>query len=214
MAAVIAHEVKNPLAGVRGAIQVIGSRLPQGGKDAVMVKEIVSRIDALNELMQDLLLFARPPQPKSAPIDIATLVTTTADLLGGDPALKDVRVTVDGVAPRVMADPDLLKIVFVNLLVNGAHAMKGRGTIRVSLATMAEACQIAFADDGPGIPSEVREKIFTPFFTTKSRGSGLGLPTAKRLIEAHRGSITVACPTAGGTIVTVELPATGAVAVM
>ena len=214
MAAVIAHEVKNPLAGVRGAIQVIGTRLPKDGKDVVMVKEIVSRIDTLNGLMQDLLLFARTPQPKPSPIDIATLVTTTADLLGSDPALKDVRVTVDGTAADIMADPDLLKIVFVNLLVNGAHAMKGRGTIRVSLATMANTCQIAFADEGPGIPSEVREKIFTPFFTTKSRGSGLGLPTAKRLVEAHRGTITIACPAAGGTIVTVELPGSGAAAVM
>jgi PAS domain S-box-containing protein len=212
MAAVIAHEVKNPLAGVRGAIQVIGSRLPQDGKDAVMVKEIVSRIDTLNALMQDLLLFARAPQPKPAPIDVATLVTTTADLLGSDPALKDVRVTIEGTAPRIMADADLLKIVFVNLMVNGAHAMKGRGTIRVSLAAIADACQIAFADEGPGIPSEVRERIFTPFFTTKARGSGLGLPTAKRLVEAHRGNITIACPTSGGTIVTVELPGNGAAA--
>jgi PAS domain S-box-containing protein len=214
MAAVIAHEVKNPLAGVRGAIQVIGTRLPKDGKDAVMIKEIVSRIDTLNELMKDLLLFARPPQPKAAPIDVATLVATTADLLGSDPALKDVSVRVDGTAPPILADPDLLKIVFVNLLVNGAHAMKGRGTIRVSLATMADTCQIAFADEGPGIPSEVREKIFTPFFTTKSRGSGLGLPTAKRLVEAHRGNIAIACPTSGGTIVTIGLPATGAGAVM
>ena len=81
MAAVIAHEVKNPLAGVRGAIQVIGDALPQDGKEAAIVKEIVSRIDALNELMKDLLLFARPPQPKPALVDIATLVATTADLL-------------------------------------------------------------------------------------------------------------------------------------
>jgi PAS domain S-box-containing protein len=214
MAAVIAHEVKNPLAGVRGAIQVIGSRLPQGGKDALMVKEIVSRIDTLNELMKDLLLFSRPPHPKLAPIDIETLVATTAELLGSDPALKEIRVTVDGAMPRVMADPDLLKIVFVNLLVNGAHAMKGRGTIRVSLTTVTDSCQIAFADEGPGIPSDVRDKIFTPFFTTKSRGSGLGLPTAKRLVEAHRGNITIACPTSGGTIVTVELPGSGATALM
>ena len=214
MAAVIAHEVKNPLAGVRGAIQVIGTRLPKDGKDVVMIREIVSRIDTLNELMKDLLLFARPPQPKPAPIDVATLVTTTADLLGSDPALKEVRVRVNGTAPPVMADPDLLKIVFVNLLVNGAHAMKGRGTIRVSLTVTADTCQIEFADEGPGIPSEVREKIFTPFFTTKSRGSGLGLPTAKRLIEAHRGNIAIACPASGGTIVTVELPAAGAAAVM
>jgi signal transduction histidine kinase len=210
MAAVIAHEVKNPLAGVRGAIQVIGGRLPQGGKDAAMVKEIVSRIDTLNGLMQDLLLFARTPQPKPTAIDVATLVTTTADLLGSDPALKEIRVTIEGAVPLIMADADLLKIVFVNLLVNGAHAMKGRGTIRVSLAAIANQCQIRFADDGPGIPSEVREKIFTPFFTTKARGSGLGLPTAKRLVEAHRGNITIACPATGGTIVTVELPGSSA----
>jgi PAS domain S-box-containing protein len=213
MAAVIAHEVKNPLAGVRGAIQVIG-RLPKEGKDALMVKEIVSRIDTLNELMKDLLLFARPPQPKPAPIDVSTLVSITAELLGSDPALKDVHVRVDGRPQHVMADADLLKIVFVNLLVNAAHAMHGRGTIRVSLTAMADTCQIAFADEGPGIPSDVREKIFTPFFTTKARGSGLGLPTAKRLIEAHRGTITIACPTAGGTIVTVELPGAGEAAVM
>jgi len=212
MAAVIAHEVKNPLAGVRGAIQVIGARLPKDSKDALMVKEIVSRIDALNDLMKDLLLFARPPQPKPAPVDLAALVATTAELLGGDPALKDVQVRVDGAAPQIMADPDLLKIVFVNLLVNSAHAMQGRGTIRVSLTAIADMSQITFADEGPGIPSEVLDKIFVPFFTTKARGSGLGLPTAKRLVEAHHGQINITCPIGGGTVVTVKLPGAGAVA--
>ena len=88
MAAVIAHEVKNPLAGVRGAIQVIGGRLPKDSRDAQVVKEIVSRIDALNELMKDLLLFARPPQPHPAPVDVGLLVMSTANLLGADPALR------------------------------------------------------------------------------------------------------------------------------
>jgi two-component system sensor kinase FixL len=210
MAAVIAHEVKNPLAGVRGAIQVIGTRLPKESKDAAIVKEIVTRIDALNGLMQDLLLFARPPQPKAAPVDLAALVTMTADLLSGDPARKEIEVTVGGSAPLIEADADLLKIVFENLLVNGAQAMHGRGTIRVSLSSMDDTCQIAFSDSGPGIPAEVREKIFTPFFTTKVRGSGLGLPTAKRLIEAHRGQISIACPPGGGTTVTIHLPAQSA----
>jgi signal transduction histidine kinase len=207
MAAVIAHEVKNPLAGVRGAIQVIGTRLPKESKDAAIVKEIVTRIDALNGLMQDLLLFARPPQPKPTPVDLAALVATTAELLGGDPARREIEVTVDGSAPPIEADADLLKIVFENLLVNGAQAMHGRGTIRVSLSSIEEGCQIAFSDTGPGIPPEVREKIFTPFFTTKVRGSGLGLPTAKRLVEAHCGQISIACPPDGGTTVTIHLPA-------
>jgi PAS domain S-box-containing protein len=191
MAAVIAHEVKNPLAGIRGAIQVIGSRLPQDGRDAAMVKEIVARIDALNDLMKDVLLFARPPQPRPSRVDVRMLVATTADLLSADPALKEVSVNVEGSAQPIIADPELLKIVFVNLLANGAQAMKGRGTIRVSLATLGETCEIAFADIGPGIP----------------RGTGLGLCTAKRLVEAHRGAIRVDCPPGGGTTVTVRLPA-------
>ena len=100
----------------------------------------------------------------------------------------------------------MLKIVFQNLLINGAHAMKGKGRIRVAVDAIDSTCQIAFIDSGPGIPTEIREKIFTPFFTTKSRGSGLGLPTAKRLIEAHDGQIAIDCPPAGGTTVVVRLP--------
>jgi PAS domain S-box-containing protein len=206
MAAVIAHEVKNPLAGVRGAIQIIGTRLPKDSKDALIVREIVSRIDTLNELMKDLLLFARPPQPKVALVDMGTLVMTTANLLRGDPAFKQVEVRVDGEPARALGDAELLKIVFVNLLVNAAHAMQGRGTIHVSLTSIADICQIVFADEGPGIPADVLEKIFTPFFTTKARGSGLGLPTVRRLIEAHQGTISIACPLAGGTVVTIQLP--------
>jgi nitrogen-specific signal transduction histidine kinase len=89
---------------------------------------------------------------------------------------------------------------------NAAQAMRGRGAIHVSLASIADMCQIAFTDEGPGIPADVLEQIFTPFFTTKVRGSGLGLPTVRRLIEAHQGTIGIACPAAGGTVVTVQLP--------
>ena len=206
MAAVIAHEVKNPLAGVRGAIQVIGGRLPTDSKDALMIKEIVTRIDALNELMKDLLLFARPPQPRPDVVEMGALVAATAEFLRDDPAIKNIDVRVEGSVPTILADAELLKIVFVNLLVNGAQAMQGRGTIRVSLASIGDSCQIAIGDSGPGIPVEIREKIFTPFFTTKARGSGLGLVTAKRLVEAHHGGISVDCPPGGGTTVTVLLP--------
>ena len=99
--------------------------------------------------------------------------------------------------------------MFQNLLINGAHAMHGKGSIRVAIDTVDTSCQIAFIDRGPGIPADIRDKIFTPFFTTKSRGSGLGLPTAKRLVEAHDGEITIDCPPAGGTTVVVRLPLGG-----
>jgi signal transduction histidine kinase len=118
-----------------------------------------------------------------------------------------VQIAVEGSAPQVNADPELLKIVFENLLVNSAQAMDGTGTIRVSIGSVGGHVQVVFADSGPGISDAVRDKIFAPFFTTKSRGSGLGLPTAKRLIDAHQGHIRIACPERGGTSVTIELPA-------
>jgi two-component system sensor kinase FixL len=207
MAAVIAHEVKNPLAGIRGAIEVIGNRLPGEGRERATIKEIIARIDALNDLMKDLLLFARPPKPRPISVDVLPLVSSTAELLAQDPTLKDIRVDVRGSAAPIAADPEMLRIVFHNLLMNGAHAMQGHGTIQVGIRTVDTTCEIAFADRGPGIPPEIREKVFTAFFTTKARGSGLGLATAKRLVDAHHGRIEVDCPPAGGTVVTVQLPA-------
>jgi two-component system, LuxR family, sensor kinase FixL len=208
MAAVIAHEVKNPLAAIRGVIQIIGGRLPPGSDDAPVIREVLARIDTLDGLVNDLLVFARPPQLKPGPVEVSGLVTATADLLGRDSALHGLQVRVDGSAPPIMADADLLKIVFHNLLVNGAHAMGGHGTLRVSVAALDGACRIAFTDSGPGI-ADPETRMFTPFFTTKSRGTGLGLPTAKRLVEAHRGTISIVCPAGGGTTVTVELPVDG-----
>jgi two-component system, LuxR family, sensor kinase FixL len=206
MAAVIAHEVKNPLAAIRGAIQVIGGRLPADSGDAVVLADIVKRIDALDGLIKDLLLFARPPQPRRASVDVVPLVSMTADLLRQDPSLKDLEIDVEGSAPPVLADAEMLKIVFQNLLVNGAHAMHGRGRIGVAVEPVDGVCQIAFTDAGPGIAPEIRDKVFTAFFTTKSRGSGLGLATAKRFVEAHHGEILVECPQGGGTRVTVRIP--------
>jgi two-component system sensor kinase FixL len=207
MAAVIAHEVKNPLAGVRGAIQVFRGRLPADSRDAPILDEIVTRLDALDDLMKDLLLFARPPQPRRTAVDIGPLVALTAELIGHDPSLRGVQVEISGSAPPIAADAEMLKIVFQNLLANGAQAVQGRGRIRVRIRAADGVCHIAFADDGPGIPEELRDRIFTPFFTTKSRGSGLGLATAKRFVEAHHGEIRVECPNGGGTTVTICLPA-------
>jgi two-component system, cell cycle sensor histidine kinase and response regulator CckA len=207
MAAVVAHEVKNPLAGVRGAIQIIGGRLPADTKEAAILREVVARLDALDELMQDLLLFARPPQAHPVPVDITMLANEVADLMAQDPTARGVRFEVEGSAPAVMADPKLFRIVLLNLVLNAAHAMQGRGTVKMSLTVSGRTCRIVIADTGPGIPADIRDRIFVPFFTTKARGTGLGLSTAKRLVEAHEGRISVECPAGGGTVVTIEWPA-------
>ena len=206
MAAVIAHEVKNPLAGVRGAIQVIGARLPSGSQDGTIVTDILARIDALDQLMKDLLLFARPPQPRRAPVDIVRLLSGTADLLTRDPSLGRVRVEITGEPATIGADAEMLRIIFHNILVNAAQAMHGDGIVRVVVQSIDGDCRVSVTDDGPGIPAELHEQIFVPFFTTKSRGTGLGLPTARRLVEAHGGSIGIESA-ANGTTVTVSLPA-------
>src|SRR5207237_5572529 len=110
--------VKNPLTGIRGAIQVIGSRLPAGSKDVQIIGDIVARIDALNDLMKDLLLFARPPQPRMAPVDVLSLLKNVGDLLRQDPALQALRIDLTGNATVLAVDAQLLKIVVQNLLLN------------------------------------------------------------------------------------------------
>ena len=128
-------------------------------------------------------------------------------LLSQDPALREVDIEVDGAAPPVSADADMLRIVFQNLLINGAHAMHGKGTDpRRRRHRRLIVPDRVHRSAAPGFRADIRDKIFTPFFTTKSRGSGLGLPTAKRLIEAHDGQIAIDCPPAGGTTVVVRLP--------
>jgi PAS domain S-box-containing protein len=206
MAAVVAHEVKNPLAGIRGALQVISGRMPETSRDRSIMGDIVERLDSLNDIVQDLLIFARPREPKLAPVPLAELLENTAALLRKDPAHAAAHVTVTGDRPTINADAEQLQIVMLNLLLNAAQAAGSAGEVRVSVASRNGLCRIAIADSGPGIPAEIRERIFEPFFTTKHRGTGLGLPTAKRVVERHHGEIAVACPPEGGTIVTVTLP--------
>jgi len=170
------------------------------------VTDIIARIDTLNALVKDLLLFARPPTPHLAPIDVSVVLGTTAALLSQDGAYEGVQIALTGHAAPVMADAELLKIVFINLFVNSAQAMKGQGTITVSVVEADGTCTVMVSDTGPGIPAEVRHRIFTPFVTTKARGTGLGLSTVRRLVEAHNGHVTVESPVHGGTQVTVRLP--------
>jgi PAS domain S-box-containing protein len=206
MAAVVAHEVKNPLAGIRGALQVIERRLAAAAPERGIIGEIVARVDTLNEMVRDLLLFARPREPRYTSGALRPLLERTAALLKRDPDLAAVDVHVGGEPVAIEADHELLGTVFLNLMINAAHAMGGRGRIEAAVSTGAGRCRIEVRDGGPGVPADDRERIFEPFFTTKSRGTGLGLATARRIVELHGGAITVDCPPAGGTIMGVELP--------
>lgn len=206
MAAVIAHEVKNPLAAVRGAVQVIGSRLPAKTNDAAIVTEIIARLDGLNDLIQDLLIFARPPAPKPVRLDLRPLVDAIVTLLKRDPSFAELDFRVSGQVPPALADPNLMNIILQNLLINAAQAQQGKGSVTVSLRQADRYNSIEIVDSGPGIPAEIRAVLFRPFKTTKARGTGLGMATAKRLIESQDGQIAVECPPSGGTRISLSIP--------
>jgi len=206
MAAVLAHEVKNPLAGVAGAIEIIGGRLPADSSDREVVHSILQRIASLNERIRDLLLFARPRPPKHAPVQMRPLLRESANLVARDPKLERVAVAVSGDDLSLFGDPELLKDVFSNLVLNAAQAMQGKGEVRIELERMDDCCRISVSDDGPGIDGRALEKVFEPFFTTKAKGTGLGLSIARGVVRAHGGEISIESPGGGGTTVTVELP--------
>lgn len=206
MAAVVAHEVKNPIAGIRGALQVITSRMPEDQRDRSILLDIITRLDALNRMVQDMLMFARPRALNREPIIVDGLMRETASMLERDPHMSALEISVSGSA-NIIGDREMLRVVFQNILMNAAQAMEGQGRIEVVLTQTDGLCRVAIADHGPGMPAEVQEKVFDAFFTTKHRGSGLGLPIARRVVEAHGGSIQIELPPSGGTIFTVVLPA-------
>jgi two-component system sensor histidine kinase PilS (NtrC family) len=201
--------VRNPLAAVRGAIEVIGARVAPS--DARIVKEILTRIDGLTELMKDILLFARPPQPRIAVVDVGAMLARVVGLLRHDPAASEMTIDTTGSSAPIAADPDLLSAVILNVLLNAVQATGGRGRIAIAMGAREGFGEIRITDDGPGIPDAIRPKLFRPFFSTKPGGSGLGLATARRILEEHGGTIAIECPEGGGTRVIVHVPAAAGV---
>jgi signal transduction histidine kinase len=176
-------------------------------RDKPIIGEIIARLDALNRIVQDLLVFARPRELRADPTDVKALLTATIEHLKRDPALAGVAIDVSGDGAVVNADAEQLQLAIQNVLMNAAQAMNSQGRIQISIQRQSAEWTIAIADTGPGMPADVKEKVFEPFFTTRSRGTGLGLPIAKRVVEAHGGRIAIDTPPSGGTVVSMSLPA-------
>jgi two-component system CheB/CheR fusion protein len=209
LAAVVAHEVRNPLAGVKGAIQILISRRAANDTELPVMRDIVARIDSLNELINDLMLFARPRAPRAHATELRPLVQDAITIARRDPAGDQIEFVVTGVEIAISVDVEMIRASVLNLLLNAAQAMSGHGRIEVTIRRGPSMAEIEVRDSGPGIPEDIRDQVLEPFFTTKARGGGLGLPIAKRTAEMHGGSLTLDCPATGGTVVTIALPLAG-----
>jgi PAS domain S-box-containing protein len=206
MAAIVAHEVRNPLAGIKGAMQILMSRR-DAAEDVAVMKDIVARIDSLGDLINDLMVFARPRAPRFERLDLRHLIEEAIALLRRDPVGADVEIALSGDGGSLTADRELIRSTVFNLLLNAAQALTGTGgRVVVSTNTFDGSAVIQVRDNGPGIPAAIRTRVLDPFFTTKARGGGLGLAIATRTAELHGGSLHLDCPPSGGTVVTLTVP--------
>jgi two-component system CheB/CheR fusion protein len=204
LAAVVAHEVRNPLAGLRGSLQILAARLPVNMREREIIGPMIQRIDGLSKTVEDILLFARPQPPRRQSVDLHTVLgEAVSSARAAAPEFGLVMITGD--RPIVQADPEMLRAVLLNLLLNASHASPGKA-IEVETSAGHGTCRIDILDRGPGIPDEIRDRIFEPFFTTKSSGTGLGLPIVKRLMDVQGGSVQLRPRPGGGTIVELSLP--------
>jgi two-component system sensor histidine kinase PilS (NtrC family) len=188
MAAGLAHEIKNPLASITGAIQLLRDDLrPDPDHDRLM-HIVLREADRLSSLVGSFLLYARPPSGKSEAIDLVKAVRETAELFGKKGAL-DGRIELTVTAQPgiwIAMDPAHLKQVLWNLLINAAEAIEASGVIRIELSILKDrlAC-LRVCDSGGGIPADIFKSIFDPFFTTKASGTGLGLSIVQRILDAY-----------------------------
>ena len=206
LAAVVAHEVRNPLAAIRGVVEVIQTRFAEGSSDRKVLGDLLTRVDSLDHLVGDLLVYARPAPPVFRRVHVLALVRDTATLVANDKAATPLRFEITGDDVELWLDPAQMGRAVLNLMTNAAQAMRPQGVVRVSGAKIGERYQVTFADDGPGMPADVMQRCLEPFFTTKTRGTGLGLPIAKRVVDEHGGAFTIATAPGAGTKVTIELP--------
>jgi PAS domain S-box-containing protein len=204
LAAVVAHEVRNPLAGLRASLQILGRR--PDGPDREIVAAMIQRIDELNDKVEDLLLYARHKPPRRHPVDVRAViqdVAVSARVATGN-AGPPVGVT-GGDGIKAYADPYMLRAALLNVTMNACQAAGAR-EVDIRIAGERGLCRIAVNDRGPGIPPEVRDRVFEPFFTTRAGGTGLGLAIVKRLLELQDGGIVLRDRPEGGTVAEVTVP--------
>jgi signal transduction histidine kinase len=208
LAASIAHEFKNPLAGISGAIQVLRDQIGSDHRQRPILEEILRQIARLDGAVKDLLIYARPPTPRPKPCRIDEIIQRILQLLAQEPSFEHVNIQYrpakDDIA--IEADEHQLEQLLMNLLLNAAHASTDGDCVRIRVFSDERQMTLMVEDEGQGMDIETLRRAREPFFTTKSRGTGLGLPICQRIVESHRGYLQIRSQAGAGTVVEVRLP--------
>ena len=223
LSAGMAHEIRNPLAGMKTATQILARRV-SGSSEEVLIQGILHEIDRLNKIVTDLLNFSRPKNPLPASVDLSDVIIRSIALVWKKMKQSNVAMvkTVDQDLPRVFVDKEQIEQVFLNLLLNSINAMPGGGTLNITIklrqavidknvqlhspSKMEQHIEVIFQDTGHGIKKEIISKIFNPFFTTNPGGTGLGLSIVQKLLEKNRAEINIESRKQEGTRVTLLFP--------
>jgi len=219
LAAGLAHEIKNPLAGIAGAMQILSSDLAPGDPKREVFEEIAVQVRRIEKTVTDLLSFARPQRMEFSPVNLNEVTKAALFLVRQHSEAKQITFQEDlaPTLPLVHADPRQIQQVFLNLILNAVQAMLGGGKVTVRTQGIKRetprppegprsVVQAEVEDTGPGIPEDVLSHIFEPFFTTKHKGTGLGLAIVRRIVSEHNGEIKVKTYLGRGTTFTVALP--------
>jgi PAS domain S-box-containing protein len=224
MAAAIAHEVKNPLAGIEVMAGLLKRQLADNEDAQSILRDIIKEAKMANAIVLEVLDFVRPIRLQVENILVDDVVRDAVSMADSHVRRGDIEVQVSlpEDLPAMQGDPYQLRQIFTNLLTNAFEAMGGSGRVHISAVQLAAEDEVAFgsdvapvpliqvevADDGPGVPPDVMDKMFSPFFTTKPQGSGLGLAIVRKIVDAHDGRIDVSARAQGGARFRVTLPIT------
>lgn len=204
----VAHEIKNPLTSMRIAVDQLSRTAGQSESRTVTAVEVMTaETDRLERLAREFADFGRMPEGPRSEIDVRELLEELARTAVPDGVTVTVHANGGGDRTTLLGHYEPLRRAFSNLLRNAAEAMQGRGAIEVRLTGDARGLVVAIADHGPGIAPELRQKVFEPYFTTKSDGTGLGLALVRQTLEAHRGTVTITETPGGGATFAITFPA-------
>jgi PAS domain S-box-containing protein len=225
MAAAIAHEVKNPLAGIEVMAGLLKRQVPDSADAQSLLNDIIEEAKMANAIVLEVLDFVRPIRLQVERVVLAEVLQSAIAMAETKAPRGAVEVTCDAPAdlPPLQADPYQLRQLFTNLITNAFEALGGRGRVAITASPIpgddegvsvdghgtVPGVVVEVADDGPGIPRELLDKVFNPFFTTKPQGSGLGLAIVRKIVDAHDGRIDVECDVPRGTRFRVTLPLGG-----